>query len=68
MPGYNPRQEANQTILNLLSEAVEKHPDLRFHQLLQFLGIELPRTDQFYEESSQTLETLRSMIAAMSKI
>lgn len=68
MPGYNPRQEANQTILNLLSEAVEKNPDLRFHQLLQFLGIELPRTDQFYEESSQTLETLRSMIAAMSKI
>ena len=67
MPSYNPRQEANKTILNLLSEAVEKNPDLRFHQLLQFLGVELPRTDQFYEESSKTLENLSRMIAAMSK-
>lgn len=60
----NSRQEANQTILNLLSEAVEKNPDLRFHQLLQSLGIEIPHTDQFYEESSKTLENL---VAAMSR-
>ena len=64
MPSYNPRQEANRTILNLLSEAVEKNPDLRFHQLLQNFGIEIPHTDQFYEESSKTLENL---VAMMSK-
>lgn len=63
MPGYNPRQEANRTILNLLSEAVEKNPDLRFHQLLQNLGVEVPNTDQFYEESSKTLENLVAMIS-----
>lgn len=61
MPSYNPRQEANRTILNLLSEAVEKNPDLRFHQLLQNLGVEVPNTDQFYEESSKTLENLVAM-------
>ena len=60
----NSRQEANRTILNLLSEAVEMNPDLRFHQLLQNLGIETPHTDQFYEESSKTLENL---VATMSK-
>ncbi len=64
MPGYNPRQEANRTILNLLSEAVEKNPDLRFHQLLQDLGVEVPNTDQFYEESSKTLENLSAMISS----
>ena len=60
----NSRQEANRTILNLLTEAVEKNPDLRFHQLLQDLGVEIPHTDQFYEESSKTLENL---VAMMSK-
>lgn len=64
MASCSPRQEANRTILNLLSEAVEKNPDLRFHQLLQSLGIEIPHTDQFYEESSKTLE---SLVAMMSK-
>ena len=55
------RQEANRTILSLLSEAIEKNPDLRFHQLLQSLGIEIPHTDQFYDESSKTLEDLVAM-------
>ena len=55
------RQEANRTILNLLSEAIEKNPDLRFHQILQNLGIEIPHTDQFYEESSKTLGNMVAM-------
>lgn len=58
----NLRQEANRTILNLISEAVEKNPDLRFHQLLQSLGVETPGTDQFYEESIKTLENLTARI------
>ena len=58
------RLASNRTILNLLAEAVEKNPDLRFHQLLQDLGVEVPNTDQFYEESSKTLENL---VATMSK-
>lgn len=61
---HNSRQEANRTILKLISEAVEKNPAQRFHQLLQNLGIEIPHADQFYEESSKTLENL---VAMMSK-
>lgn len=61
MPSCNSRQEANRKILGLLAKAVEKNPDLRFHQLLQNLGIEIPHTDQFYEESSKTLEDLVAM-------
>ena len=64
MNSNSSRQEANRAILKLLSEAVEKNPDLRFHQLLQSLGIEIPHTDQFYEESSKTLG---NMVATMSK-
>lgn len=62
---YNPRQEANRQILEVLGQAVEQNPDLRFHQLLQNLGIETPHTDQFYEESTETLETLSRMTNAV---
>ena len=58
------RFEANRKILELLAKAAEKNPDLRFHQLLQSLGVEIPHTDQFYEESSKTLG---NMVATMSK-
>ena len=52
---------ANRAILAILAVEVERNPDLRFHQLLQNLGIELPHIDQFYEESEQTLETLKKL-------
>ena len=55
------RLEANRKILELLAQALEKNPDLRFHQLLQNLGVEIPHTDQFYEESTETLENLVAM-------
>ena len=65
MPSCNSRQEVNRKILELLAQAVEKNPDLRFHQLLQNLGIEVPHTDQFYEESTKTLEILSAMASHM---
>ena len=61
MPSCNSRQEANRKILELLAQAVEKNPDFRFHQLLQNFGIEIPHIDQFYEESTKTLEILSAM-------
>ena len=61
MPSCNSRQEANRKILGLLAQAVEKNPDFRFHQLLQNFGIEIPHIDQFYEESTKTLEILSAM-------
>ena len=61
MPSRNSRQEANRKILGLLAQAVERNPDFRFHQLLQNFGIEIPHIDQFYEESTKTLEILSAM-------
>lgn len=52
------RLVANRSILAVLAVEVEKHPDLRFHQLLQNMGIEKPGEDRFYEESEKTLERL----------
>ena len=68
MPSRNSRQEANRKILELLAQAVEKNPDFRFHQLLQNLGIEVPYTDQFYEESTKTLEILSAMASCMMNL
>lgn len=68
MPSCNSRQEANRKILELLAQAVENNPDLRFHQLLQNLGIEVPYTDQFYEESTKTLEILSAMASCMMNL
>ena len=68
MPSRNSRQEANHKILELLTQAVENNPDLRFHQLLQNLGIEVPYTDQFYEESTKTLEILSAMASCMMNL
>lgn len=55
------RLEANREIITKLAELVEKNPDWRFHQLLQNAGVEKPLKDQFYEESEQTLETLKKL-------
>jgi hypothetical protein len=36
------RQEANRKIVEELSKAVEKYPDLRFHQLLYNMDVQVP--------------------------
>ena len=52
------RQEANRRILELVKEAIEEHPDWRFHQILQNMGVEQPAIDQWYEESEDTLRSI----------
>ena len=49
------RQDANRQILKLVSTAVERYPDFRFHQILQNMKVEQPGRDQWYEESEETL-------------
>ena len=49
---------ANRAILAILAVEVERHPELRFHQLLADVGIEETGKDKFYEESEKTLEEL----------
>jgi hypothetical protein len=43
------RQEANRQILKKISEMVEKHPDLRFHQILQSMKIQETETIEMSE-------------------
>ena len=66
------RKEANKEILEELSKAVEKYPDLRFHQLLYNMDVQIPVPildknghqsgmhfqDLHHEESEVTLERI----------
>ena len=63
------RQEANRLILDRISNTVENNPDLRFHQILQILGVvelnskfedspKMYSSDKFHEESSETLKKM----------
>lgn len=64
------RQAANYEILNILYAIVEKHPDWRFHQILQNLDVNIRDVktlrclDQFYEESEETLKRVKQMVIA----
>ena len=53
------RHEANREILEMVAKAVEEHPDWRFHQILQNIGVEKPGQDQWYEESEETLKNTK---------
>ena len=52
------RQTANLEIISLLSNIVEKHPELRFCQILTILNLD---KDKFYEESVDTLKDLQKL-------
>jgi hypothetical protein len=66
------RQEANRKIVEELSKAIEKYPDLRFHQLLYNMDVQVsvPTVDKnghpdgmhfkdlHHEESAKTLERM----------
>lgn len=63
------RQECNREILKLISEIIEKNPDLRFGQILVALGIvegnfneeHIYRIrDPFYEESIDMLNRIKN--------
>ena len=58
MPENN-RLLNNRLIVARIAELVEKHPDWRFHQLLQNAGVSRPGEDQFYEESEKTFENMK---------
>jgi hypothetical protein len=62
------RQEANKELIKIISDIVEKNPDLRFGQILVALGI-IEGTfvdgvyctkDPFYEEPVITLERIKA--------
>ena len=52
------RQVANLEIISLLSNIVEKHPELRFCQILTILNLD---KDKFYEESVDTLKNSQKL-------
>lgn len=53
------RQEANIEILTDLLVVAKQHPDLRFQQILQIVGISDGK-DRFYEESVETFDNLEN--------
>lgn len=52
------RFEYNCKIIAKLNEYFAKNPNMRFHQALQNLGIEVPEQDDFYEESEVTFQKI----------
>lgn len=66
------RQECNREIINQLSDIVERLPHLRFNQMLWVLDI-ITRDDKgdvkdnFYEESSVTLDKIKKAIVELNK-
>lgn len=54
------RYDANLQIVMVLNDLVSEHPDWRFQQILQNMGISSREgKDLFYEESVDTLNRLR---------
>lgn len=51
------RLEANREILQILSELVSRHPDLRFTQIMAMLSYY--DNKKFYEESEETLRIIK---------
>ena len=53
------RYDSNKKLIDKLSNLVEKHPDLRFGQILIAYGFVKSDTDLFYEEPIDTLKNIR---------
>jgi len=63
MTDINLRYYYNSNIVNLLSEFITKHPEMRFHQILWTLGLVETDSDgsildKFYEEPEITWKKL----------
>lgn len=55
------RLENNIKILDIVKQLAYEFPDMRFHQLLMAINATIDE-DQFYEESSVTLDRIRKTI------
>lgn len=55
------RLENNIKLLDIIKSEAYKYPDMRFHQLLWAMGVTTGE-DQFYEESSTTLERTKTVL------
>lgn len=60
------RQEANREIIKILSDVVERYPQLRFSQILTILQIiqytSMRIVDPFYDEPQEMLERIKNAI------
>ena len=59
----NKRQIANKKILFALEQIIDKHPELRFIQILSNcrISISYEGRDLFYEEPDETLKRIKSL-------
>ena len=56
------RQLYNRAILKILSDYIEKYPDIRFGQMLCNLGISSEAENNFYIESSKTYQDINTIL------
>ena len=75
------RQESNRVLVQLISDMIDGHPELRFHQILHSLDVVIPidrsipghvgpgmdgaMQDLFYEESVKTLDRVSKAVEKM---
>lgn len=56
------RIDANKKILEILATLIEKHPELRFNQILLNYSVTLRGIDMFFEEPHETLTRLQQAV------
>lgn len=56
------RIKDNQLIMDLIEEYLVLHPEMRFNQVLSALRVCEVSSDEFYEESSQTLKRIQEIL------
>ena len=74
IPSYsivNPRHSSNLALVEILAAAIEKHPDMRFSQILLGFGFVLNQPmgssqnmvwkDEYYLESSELLKRVKQL-------
>lgn len=71
------RKEANKEILSILADIIDKHPELRFGQILSIVKVvdsymtdkhERIICDPFYEESVDTLKRVKEQYYGKDKV
>ena len=53
------RFDCNRKIIKMLEYYIEANPNMRFNQLLQVFDVVIKNSDQFYEESAETLQRMK---------
>lgn len=62
------RQEANRKILELLAAEVEKHPDLRFNQIIVNKNITKTESGSYYQQTHNTVDYYEEPMVTLERV